>query len=88
MMNQVQSPEKARTQNQMRGLDALRQGGLLSLRLLGYRERPSQIQMAATVVVTLSKRVHAVLGSTSERKDKALFLCNASEAGPGRSRRV
>lgn len=43
------------------GVADLRQGGVLSQRLPGYQERPSQIEMATLVTEALSQRKHAVL---------------------------
>jgi Rad3-related DNA helicase len=43
------------------GVADLRQGGVLSQRLPGYQERPTQIAMAAMVVEALTTGVHAIL---------------------------
>ena len=43
------------------GVDDLRQGGILSQRLPGYKERPAQIEMALTVAEALATSKHALM---------------------------
>jgi Rad3-related DNA helicase len=52
---------KRRRASDLPGVSDLRQGGALSRQLPGYRERPSQIEMAALVAEAVTRGTHAVL---------------------------
>jgi Rad3-related DNA helicase len=52
---------KHRRTSDLPGVADLRQGGILSQRLPGYQERPSQIEMATLVAEGLSQEKHALL---------------------------
>ncbi len=57
------------------GVDDLRQGGILSQRLPGYKERPAQIEMAMAVADALATSRHALIEApTGVGKSQAYLL--------------
>ncbi len=74
------------------GVSDLRQGGVLSWRLPGYRERPAQIEMVALVAEALSQGKHAILEAPTGvgkslgylvpliRSDKVAIISTANKA--------